>query len=195
MNYIIYAISLASPQDASNDANHSNIVITLDKDYATGLLEGVTHQFNVPAYVYKALENVTNSNNVMYIPYDAELVDPYSGNRLGSFSYKLELCLQHGMAWFDLDFILKKFGVTPRIYKICLELSKLSGDIDTPLCVSRDAQCKELWYWLVSPGAKLNGAWRNIMYTFNKMFDLDVKLRNRYEFNMFIGTIKNLYFV
>lgn len=195
MNYIIYVISLASPQDASNDANHPNIIITLDKDYATGLLKGVTHQFNVPAYVYKALENVANSNNVMYIPYDAKLVDPYSGNRLGSFKDKIRLCVKFNMDWFDLDFTLKKFEVTPRIYATCLELSKLSGNIDTPLCVSRDAQCKELWYWLVSPGAKLNGAWRNIMYTFNKMFDLDVKLRNRYEFNMFIETVKKMYFV
>ena len=195
MNYIIYAISLASPQDASNDANHSNIVITLDKDYATGLLEGVTHQFNVPAYVYKALENVANTNNVMYIPYDAKLVDPYSGNKLGSFKDKIRLCVKFNMDWFDLDFTLKKFEITPRIYATCLELSKLSGNIDTPLCVSRDAQCKELWHWLVSPGAKLNGAWRNIMYTFNKMFNLDVKLRNRYEFNMFIETVKKMYFV
>ena len=195
MNYIIYAISLASSQDASNDANHSNIIITLDKDYATGLLDGVTHQFNVPAYVYKALENVANSNNVMHVPYDVKLVDPYSGNRLGSFKDKIRLCVKFNMDWFDLDFTLKKFEVTPRIYATCLELSKLSGNIDIPLCVSRDAQCKELWYWLVSPGAKLNGAWRNIMFNFNKMFEVDVKLRNRYEFNMFIGTIKKLYFI
>ena len=199
MNYIIYAISLAPSQTSlqaiPNDAPQSDIVITLDKEYATGLLNCVTHQFNVPAYVYKAIENFANSNNVMHVPYDAKLIDPYSGNKLGSFKDKIRLCVKFNIAWFDLDFILKKFEVTPRIYAICLELSKLSGDIDTPLCVSRDSQCKDLWYWLVSPSAKLNGAWRDIMYNFNRMFDVDVKLRNRYEFNMFIETIKKLYFV
>ena len=195
MSYIIYAISLAAPQSESNDVNCSSIVVTLDKDYATGLLNGVMHQFNVPAYVYKAIENFANSNNVMYAPHDVTLINPYSGSKLGAFKEKLELCIKLGIAWFDLDFILKRFEVTPRIYAICLELSKLSGDIDIPLCVSRDAQCKELWYWLISPGAKLNGAWRDVMFNFNRMFEVEVKLRNRYEFNMFIGTIKKLYFV
>ena len=191
MNYIIYVIS----PPPTMQTKCSDIVVTLDKSYATGLIDVVTHQFNVPAYVYKAVEQYANTNNVKYVPSDANLVNPYSGNRLGSFSEKLKLCIQLDVAWFDLDFILKKFEVTPRIYAICLELSKLSGDIDTPLCVSRDTQCKDLWYWLVSPSAKLNGAWRDIMYNFNRMFDVDVKLRNRYEFNMFIETIKKLYFV
>ena len=191
MNYIIYVIS----PPPTTQTKCSDIVVTLDKSYATGLIDVATRQFNVPAYVYKAVEQYANTNNVKYVPSDANLVNPYSGNRLGSFSEKLKLCIQLDVAWFDLDFILKKFEVTPRIYAICLELSKLSGDIDTPLCVSRDTQCKDLWYWLVSPGAKLNGAWRDIMYNFNRMFDVDVKLRNRYEFNMFISTIKKLYFV
>lgn len=191
MNYIIYVIS----QSPTSQIKCSDIVVTLDKTYATGLVDVVTHQYNVPAYVYKAIEYYTNLNNVKYVPSDANLINPYSGNKLGSFNEKLKLCIKLNISWFDLDFILKKFEVTPRIYATCLELSKLSGDIDTPLCVSRDAQCKELWYWLVSPGAKLNGAWRDVMYIFNKMFEVDVKLRNRFEFNMFIGTIKNLYFV
>ena len=195
MNYIIYAVSLAASQAETNNADCSNIVVTLDKDCASELLNGVIHQFNVPAYVYKAIEQYVNSNNVMYAPSGADLINPYSGNKLGAFKEKLELCVKLGIAWFDLDFTLKRFEVTPRIYAVCLELSKLSGDIGTPLCVSRDTQCKELWYWLVSPGAKLNGAWRDIMYNFNRMFEVDVKLRNRYEFNMFIGTIKKLYFV
>ena len=191
MNYIIYVISKSS----TSQTNCSDIVVTLDKTYATGSVDVVTHQYNVPAYVYKAIEHYTNLNNVKYVPSDANLINPYSGNKLGSFNEKLKLCIKLNISWFDLDFILKKFEVTPRIYATCLELSKLSGDIDTPLCVSRDAQCKELWYWLVSPGAKLSGAWRDVMYIFNKMFEVDVKLRNRFEFNMFIGTIKNLYFV
>ena len=191
MNYIIYVIS----RPPTTQTKCSDIVVTVDKSYATGLIDGITRQFNVPAYVYKAVEQYANTNNVLYVPSDANLVNPYSGNRLGSFSEKLKLCIQLDVAWFDLDFILKKFEVTPRIYAICLELSKLSGDIDTPLCVSRDTQCKDLWYWLVSPGAKLNGAWRDILYNFNRMFATDVKLRNRFEFNMFIGTIKKLYFV
>lgn len=191
MNYIIYVIS----QSPTSQIKCSDIVVTLDKTYATGLVDVVTHQYNVPAYVYKAIEYYTNLNNVKYVPSDANLINPYSGNKLGSFNEKLKLCIKLNISWFDLDFILKKFEVTPRIYATCLELSKLSGDIDTPLCVSRHAQCKELWYWLVSPGAKLNGAWRDVMYIFNKMFEVDVKLRNRFEFNMFIGTIKNLYFV
>ena len=191
MNYIIYVIS----QSPTSQIKCSDIVVTLDKTYATGLVDVVTHQYYVPAYVYKAIEYYTNLNNVKYVPSDANLINPYSGNKLGSFNEKLKLCIKLNISWFDLDFILKKFEVTPRIYATCLELSKLSGDIDTPLCVSRDAQCKELWYWLVSPGAKLNGAWRDVMYIFNKMFEVDVKLRNRFEFNMFIGTIKNLYFV
>lgn len=195
MNYIIYAVSLAASQAETNNADCSNIVVTLDKDCASELLNGVIHQFNVPAYVYKAIEQYVNSNNVMYAPSGADLINPYSGNKLGAFKEKLELCVKLGIAWFDLDFTLKRFEVTPRIYAVCLELSKLSGDIGTPLCVSRDNQCKELWYWLISPGAKLNGAWRDIMYNFNRMFEVDVKLRNRYEFNMFIGTIKKLYFV
>ena len=191
MNYIIYVIS----PPPTTQTKCSDIVVTLDKSYATGLIDVVTRQFNVPAYVYKAVEQYANTNNVKYVPSDANLVNPYSGNRLGSFSEKLKLCIQLDVAWFDLDFILKKFEVTPRIYAICLELSKLSGDIDTPLCVSRDTQCKDLWFWLVSPGAKLNGAWRDILYNFNRMFATDVKLRNRFEFNMFISTIKKLYFV
>mgnify|MGYP003598961539 CR=1 FL=1 len=195
MSYIIYAIFSASPQAAPNEVNCSDIIVTLDKEYATGLLNVVTQQFNVPAYVYKAIEHYTNINDMVYVPSDVRLIDPYSGNPLGSFKDKLKICIERNIAWFELDFILKKFGVTPRIYAICLELSKLSGDIDTPLCVSRDAQCKDLWYWLVSPGAKLNGAWRDIMYNFNRMFEVDVKLRNRYEFNMFIEAIKKLYFV
>ena len=194
MNYIIYAASSKQQDLTMKDYNRSNTIVTLDKGYAE-TMNGVIYPLHVPAYIYKSIEQYIQLNNTMYVSSDASLTDPYSGNKLGSFSYKLELCVQHDMAWFDLDFILKKFGVTPRIYKICLELSKLSGNIDTPLCVSRDTQCKALWYWLVSPDAKLNGAWRNIMYTFNKMFNLDVKLRNRYEFNMFIGTIKNLYFI
>ena len=196
MNYIIYAISLAASTAESNDLNCSNIVVTLDKDYATGLLNGVTHQFNVPAYVYKAIKQYADSNNVMYVPYDVMLTNPYSGSRLGAFKEKLELCIKLNIGWFDLDFILKKFEVTPRIYDKCLDLSKhLSGDISVPLCVSRDPQCKELWYWLISPGAKLSGAWRDIMFNFNRRFDVEVKLRNRFEFNMFISTIKKLYFV
>lgn len=191
MNYIIYVIS----QSSTSQTNCSDIVVTLDKAYATGLLDGTTHQYNVPAYVYKAIEHYANSNNVMYVPSNANLLNPYSGNKLGSFCDKLKLCIKLNIGWFDLDFILKKFEVTPRIYATCLELSKLSGDIVTPLCVSRDTQCKDLWYWLVSPGAKLNGAWRDILYCFNRMFATDVKLRNRFEFNMFIGTIKELYFV
>ena len=191
MNYIIYVIS----PPPTTQTKCSDIVVTLDKSYATGLIDVATRQFNVPAYVYKAVEQYANTNNVKYVPSDANLVNPYSGNRLGSFSEKLKLCIQLDVAWFDLDFILKKFEVTPRIYAICLELSKLSGDIDTPLCVSRDTQCKDLWYWLVSPGAKLHGAWRDILYNFNRMFATDVKLRNRFEFNMFISTIKKLYFV
>ena len=195
MNYIIYAVSLAASTAESNDLNCSNIVVTLDKDYATGLLNGVTHRVTVPAYVYKAIKQYADSNNVMYVPSDVTLINPYSNNKLGAFKEKLELCVKLDIAWFDLDFILKKFEVTPRIYAICLDLSKLSGDISVPLCVSRDAQCKELWYWLISPGAKLSGAWRDIMFNFNRMFDVEVKLRNRYEFNMFISTIKKLYFV
>ena len=195
MNYIIYAVSLAASQAETNNADCSNIVVTLDKDCASELLNGVIHQFNVPAYVYKAIEQYVNSNNVMYAPSGADLINPYSGNKLGAFKEKLELCVKLGIAWFDLDFTLKRFEVTPRIYAICLDLSKLAGDISVPLCVSRDAQCKELWYWLISPGAKLNGAWRDVMFNFNRMFDVGVKLRNRYEFNMFISTIKKLYFV
>ena len=195
MNYIIYAVSLAASRAESNDAYYPNIIVTLDKDYATGLLNGVMHQFNVPAYVYKAIKNHVDSNNVMHVQHDVMLINPYSGSRLGAFKEKLELCVNLDIAWFDLDFILKKFEVTPRIYAICLDLSKLAGDISVPLCVSRDAQCKELWYWLISPGAKLNGAWRDVMFNFNRMFEVEVKLRNRYEFNMFIGTIKKLYFV
>lgn len=191
MNYIIYVIS----QSSTSQTNCYDIVVTLDKAYATDLLNVTTHQYNVPAYVYKAIEQYANSNNVMYVPSNANLLNPYSGNKLGSFGEKLKLCIKLNLGWFDLDFILKKFEVTPRIYATCLELSKLSGDIDTPLCVSRDQQCKDLWYWLVSPGAKLNGAWRDILYCFNRMFATDVKLRNRFEFNMFIGTIKELYFV
>lgn len=191
MNYIIYVIS----QSPTSQIKCSDIVVTSDKTYATGLVDVVTHQYNVPAYVFKAIEHYTNLNNVKYVPSDANLINPYSGNKLGSFNEKLKLCIKLNISWFDLDFILKKFEVTPRIYATCLELSKLSGDIDTPLCVSRDAQCKELWYWLVSPGAKLNGAWRDILYCFNRMFATDVKLRNRFEFNMFIDTIKELYFV
>ena len=194
MNYIIYAASSKQQDLTMKDYNRSNTIVTLDKGYAE-TMNGVIYPLHVPAYIYKSIEQYIQLNNTMYVSSDASLTDPYSGNKLGSFSYKLELCVQHGMAWFDLDFILKKFGVTPRIYKICLELSKLSGNIDTPLCVSRDAQCKELWYWLVSPEEKLSGAWRDIMYTFNKMFDLDVKLRNRYEFNMFIETVKKMYFI
>ena len=194
MNYIIYAISLSQQDSTSNGFNSHNIVVTLDKNYA-GLLNGVVHQFNVPAYIYKSIEQYTRLNDVMYVSPDYKLTDPYSGNKLGSFGQKLMLCVEHNMAWFDLDFILKKFEVTPRIYDICLKLHKLSGDIGTPLCVSSDAQCKALWYWLVSPGEKLSGAWRDVMYTFNKMFSLDVRLRNRYEFNMFIETVKKMYFV
>ena len=194
MNYIIYAASSKQQDLTMKDYNRSNTIVTLDKGYAE-TMNGVIYPLHVPAYIYKSIEQYIQLNNTMYVSSDASLTDPYSGNKLGSFSYKLELCVQHGMAWFDLDFILKKFGVTPRIYKICLELSKLSGNIDTPLCVSRDTQCKALWYWLVSPEEKLSGAWRDIMYTFNKMFDLDVKLRNRYEFNMFIETVKKMYFV
>ena len=194
MNYIIYAASSKQQDLTMKDYNRSNTIVTLDKGYAE-TMNGVIYPLHVPAYIYKSIEQYIQLNNTMYVSSDASLTDPYSGNKLGSFSYKLELCVQHGMAWFDLDFILKKFGVTPRIYKICLELSKLSGKIDTPLCVSRDTQCKALWYWLVSPEEKLSGAWRDIMYTFNKMFDLDVKLRNRYEFNMFIETVKKMYFV
>ena len=194
MNYIIYAASSKQQDLTMKDYNRSNTIVTLDKGYAE-TMNGVIYPLHVPAYIYKSIEQYIQLNNTMYVSSDASLTDPYSGNKLGSFSYKLELCVQHGMAWFDLDFILKKFGVTPRIYKICLELSKLSGDIGTPLCVSRDTQCKALWYWLVSPEEKLSGAWRDIMYTFNKMFDLDVKLRNRYEFNMFIETVKKMYFV
>ena len=194
MNYIVYAVSLAAPRLESNNVDCSNIVVTLDKSYA-GLLNGVVHQFNVPAYIYKSIEQYTRLNAVMYVPSDSKLTDPYSGNKLGSFSQKLMVCVEHNMAWFELDFILKKFAVTPKIYDICLKLHKLSGDIDTPLCVSSDAQCKSLWYWLVSPGEKLSGAWRDIMYTFNKMFSLDVRLRNRYEFNMFIETVKKMYFL
>ena len=193
MNYIIYAASSKQQDLTTKDYSRYNIIVTLDKGYAE-TMNGVIYPLHVPAYIYKSIEQYIQSNNTMYVSSDASLTDPYSGNKLGSFSYKLELCVQHGMAWFDLDFILKKFGVTPRIYKICSELSKLSGDIGTPLCVSRDTQCKALWYWLVSPGEKLSGAWRDIMYTFNKMFDLDVKLRNRYEFNMFIETVKKMYF-
>ena len=195
MNYIVYAVSLAAPRLESNNVDCSNIVVTLDKDYADGLLNGAVHKFNVPAYVYKAIKNHVDSNNVMHVPSDVTLINPYSGSKLGAFKDKLELCVKLGIAWFDLDFILKKFEVTPRIYAICLDLSKLAGDISVPLCVSRDAQCKELWYWLISPGAKLNGAWRDVMFNFNRMFDVEVKLRNRYEFNMFISTIKKLYFV
>ena len=194
MNYIIYAASSKQQDLTMKDYNRSNTIVTLDKGYAE-TMNGVIYPLHVPAYIYKSIEQYIQLNNTMYVSSDASLTDPYSGNKLGSFSYKLELCVQQGMAWFDLDFILKKFGVTPRIYKICLELSKLSGNIDTPLCVSRDTQCKALWYWLVSPEEKLSGAWRDIMYTFNKMFDLDVKLRNRYEFNMFIETVKKMYFV
>ena len=177
MNYIIYAASSKQQDLTMKDYNRSNTIVTLDKGYAE-TMNGVIYPLHVPAYIYKSIEQYIQLNNTMYVSSDASLTDPYSGNKLGSFSYKLELCVQHDMAWFDLDFILKKFGVTPRIYKICLELSKLSGDIGTPLCVSRDTQCKALWYWLVSPEEKLSGAWRDIMYTFNKMFDLDVKLRN-----------------
>ena len=191
MNYIIYVIS----KPPTTQTKCSDIVVTLDKSYATGLIDVVTRQLNVPAYVYKAVEQYANTNNVKYVPSDANLVNPYSGNRLGSFSEKLKLCIQLDVAWFDLDFILKKFEVTPRIYSMCLDLSKLTGDIDTPLCVFRESQCKDLWFWLVSPGAKLNGAWRDILYNFNRMFATDVKLRNRFEFNMFISTIKKLYFV
>ena len=194
MNYIIYAASSKQQDLTMKDYNRSNTIVTLDKGYAE-TMNGVIYPLHVPAYIYKSIEQYIQLNNTMYVSSDASLTDPYSGNKLGSFSHKLELCVQQGMAWFDLDFILKKFGVTPRIYKICLELSKLSGDIGTPLCVSRDTQCKALWYWLVSPEEKLSGAWRDIMYTFNKMFDLDVKLRNRYEFNMFIETVKKMYFI
>ena len=194
MNYIVYAVSLAAPRLESNNVDCSNIVVALDKDYAEGLLNGAVHKFNVPAYVYKAIKNHVDSNNVMHVPSDVTLINPYSGSKLGSFKDKLELCVELDIAWFDLDFILKKFEVTPRIYAICLDLSKLAGDISVPLCVSRDAQCKELWYWLISPGAKLNGAWRDVMFNFNRMFDVEIKLRNRYEFNMFISTIKKLYF-
>ena len=160
MNYIIYAVSSAASIAESNDLNCSNIVVTLDKNYATGLLNGVMHQFNVPAYVYKAIEQYADSNKVMYVPYNVMLINPYSGSSLGAFKEKIGLCVKLGISWFDLDFILKKFEVTPRIYDKCLDLSKhLSGDISVPLCVSRDAQCKELWYWLISPGAKLCTRW------------------------------------
>ena len=196
MNYIIYVISQSPTLQADSNGNKGlDIVVTLDKAYATDLVDVVTRQLNVPAYVYKAVENYANTNDVVYVPSDVTLINPYSNNKLGAFKEKLELCIKLNIGWFDLDFILKKFEVTPRIYAKCLELSKLSGDIDTPMCVSRNQQCRDLWYWLVSPGAKLNGAWRDILHNFNKMFATDVKLRNRFEFNMFIGTIKELYFV